>query len=392
MAGSKGDLLSNVLPPLIFGTATFNNQYNKDPYALDTQGLVSEALHHGIRAFDSSPYYGPAEELLGKALAAPDVVKNYPRNEYFLLTKVGRISASEFDYSPEWVRKSVARSLERLNTRYLDVVYCHDVEFVTPDEVVAAVKELRRIRDEQGTVKYIGISGYPLETLCSLAERISKDTGLPLDIVMSYANYTLQNRSLAQTGVARLQAAGVDVVANASLLGMGLLRSDGPPVGSKGDWHPAPIGLRNAVRTAATFCAAHGESLEVIALRYALESWLSAGGAVGTRGGSTSRDGSGARRIGVSVMGVSHGAELQKTMMVWWSILDGREDGREIAQRPAGRWSKAREWSLNRRDAVQLLGEGVRDCLGEWCEYAWSSPPPEYVHATKTREMEKGER
>ena len=135
MAESQRLLLSSVLPPLIFGTATFNSQYNKDPYALDTNGLVEQALRHGVRAFDTSPYYGPSEELLGQALSTSYVKEHFPRDQYFLLTKCGRIAGDEFDYSAAWVRQSVARSLQRLNTSYLDVVYCHDVEFVDMDVV-----------------------------------------------------------------------------------------------------------------------------------------------------------------------------------------------------------------------------------------------------------------
>jgi predicted aldo/keto reductase-like oxidoreductase len=171
---------------------------------------VQQALEYGIRAFDTSPYYGPSEEILGAALDTPFVRANVPRDQYFLLTKVGRIAGDEFDYSPAWVRQSVARSLRRLKTEYLDVVYCHDVEFVSEEEVMEAVRELRRIRDEEGTIKYIGISGYPLPVLCSLARKVLAETGEPLDAVMSYANFTLQNELLATTGIKELKAAGVD--------------------------------------------------------------------------------------------------------------------------------------------------------------------------------------
>ncbi|KAF2429181.1 Aldo/keto reductase [Tothia fuscella] len=390
------DALSRVLPPLIFGTATFNNQYNKDPYALDTNGLVEQALSHGVRAFDTSPYYGPAEELLGTALSKSFVRKHFPREQYFILTKVGRLSSNNFDYSAEWVRKSVARSLKRLKTDYLDVVYCHDVEFVSPGEVLTAIKELRRIRDEDKTIKYIGISGYPLEVLCSLAEQIRDATGAPLDIVMSYANFTLQNTTLATQGIARLQAAGVDVVPNASPLGMGLLRADGVPEGSAGDWHPAPKALRAAVASAASFTESHGEPLEVIAIRYALEEWISIGEVVGSHGDPASgipweRESNiqvGGKRLGVSVMGVSKASELQKTLMVWRSILDGMENGQKIASQ-AGRWKKAHEWSINRRKAVQLLAEGVQDCLGEWVDYAWDSPDAEYLKQKEKRKQQE---
>ncbi|KAF2144895.1 uncharacterized protein K452DRAFT_265338 [Aplosporella prunicola CBS 121167] len=391
--------LSAVLPPLIFGTATFNHQYNKDPYALDTNGLVQTALEHGIRAFDTSPYYGPSESLLGAALATPYVRASFPREEYFILTKVGRVASEEFDYSPEWVRASIARSLQRLQTPYLDAVYCHDVEFVSEDEVLTAIRELRRIRDQDGTIRYVGISGYPLDVLCRLAERVKQETGEPLDVVQSYANFTLQNTTLATKGAQRLQSAGVDVVPNASMLGMGLLRHDGVPLGSLGDWHPANDELRAAVRKASDFCDQHDERLEVIAMRFAMESWVAAGAAVGSRGDPASGvpwkresiDDVGGKKLGVSVMGVSTAAELQKTLMVWRSILDGLENGQQTAD-TAGRWKRAHEWSLNRKRAVQILAEGVQECLGEWFDYAWDSPGKGFVNqrgAKKASEKDK---
>lgn len=384
--------LSSVLPPLIFGTATFNYQYNKDPYELDTAGLVQQALEYGIRAFDTSPYYGPSEEILGAALDTSFEQGNVPRDDLFLITKVGRIASNEFDYSREWVYSSIQRSLQRLKTSHLDLVYCHDVEYVSEEEVMEAVSELRRIRDKEGTIKYIGISGYPLPVLCSIAHRVLRETGEPLDAVMSYANFTLQNELLATTGIKELKAAGVDVVPNASPLGMGLLRREGVPVGSMGNWHPSSDGLRAAVKRASDFCDRHDEKLEVIAIRYALETWLHVGSSVGSRGDPASgvpwrresNEQVGGERLGVSVMGVSKSNELEKTMTVWRSILDGLEDGEELA-RKAGRWKRDHEWSLNRRKAVQILADGVREHLDEYLDYVWDSPSKGFVkQKTKT--------
>ncbi len=42
------------------------------------------------------------------------------------------LGAADFDYSPTTIRRSVHRSLKRLHTQYLDVVYLHDVEFIAP--------------------------------------------------------------------------------------------------------------------------------------------------------------------------------------------------------------------------------------------------------------------
>ncbi|KAJ5491450.1 D-arabinose 1-dehydrogenase [Penicillium diatomitis] len=451
--------LSADLPPLIMGTATFNSQYNADPFALPTTELVQRALSRGIRAFDTSPYYGPAEELLGRALATEFVQTNFPRDSYRLLTKVGRVSGASFDYSPAWVRHSVRRSLRRLHTEYLDVVYCHDVEFVSPAEVLAAVTELRRLRDEEGLLRYVGISGYPVDVLSSLSEMILRATGEPLDIVMSYANYTLQNTRLRSLALPRLLAAGVDVVPNASPLGMGLLRRDGVPIGSMGDFHPAPDALRTVIRSAAECTAQSGEKLEVVAIRFALESWLRAGAKAGALGAPLARStdadpgflsvanlGTG-RRLGVSVMGVSNIDELDETLRVWHSILDGLESSVEgdedveddddsnldlekqllsLKKSPLSPSSSSptlqtgavpsqsqapailtpseglitdRAWSHTRRAKILQLAKEVRDVLGpEWVDYVWASPPPNFQntlsddHIAARRAMEAEEK
>ncbi|KAF2863811.1 Aldo/keto reductase [Piedraia hortae CBS 480.64] len=382
MATEARPPLSSVLPPLIFGTTTFNYLYNEDPYELNADALVHRALEHGVRAFDTSPYYGPSEEILGAALAA--VNHKWPRETLHVNTKVGRIAADRFDYSRDWVKQSVQHSLRRLRTNYLDLVFCHDVEFVSESEVLDAVAELRRMRDD-GVIRYIGISGYPLSVLASIARRVLRETGEPLDAVMSYAHFTLQNTMLATVGIKQFQAAGVDVVLNGSPLGMGLLRREGVPVGSMGDWHPACNKLRAAVKRASDFCDVYDERLEVIAIRYSLEQWVLRGAVVGSYGDPASgvpnrrlsHDRS--QRLGVSLMGISKISELDKTLKVWRSILDGLEDGEETARR-AGRWSRDHEWSLNRRRAIEILADGIREYLDEFIDYSWPSPPVGFVN------------
>jgi D-arabinose 1-dehydrogenase len=378
--------ISSVIPPLIFGTATFNYQYNDDPFKLPTTAIVHEALSLGVGAFDTSPYYGPSEEILGKALYHPyeQTNKPYPREKTFLITKVGRIASNKFDYSPEWVRKSIGRSLERLRTPYLDLVYCHDVEFVSPAEVLGAIKELRRIRDTDETIKYVGISGYPVTVLCDLAEMVLKETGEPLDAVQSYANYTLQNRLLLSHGIERLKKAGVQAVPNASILGMGLLRKQGVPVGEMGDWHPAPDALRQAAREASDLCDKSGETLAVVAIRWALETWAKAAESVGSRGDPASGlqrkhesiDELGPKRLGISVMGVSSLSELEETMRVWRSILDGLEGENK---------TESHEWSLKRRNEIEGLAKGVQHVLGKWLDFAWESPDEGFKKAMQEK-------
>ena len=69
-------------------------------------------------------------------------------------------------------------------------------------------------------------------------------------------------------------------------------------------------------------------------------------------------------------------------MLVWRSILDGLEGGKETAVK-AGRWYRAWEWSINRKRAVQILAEGVQEVLGDGFGYAWASPDPGFVNKRK---------
>ena len=307
--------------------------------------------------------------------------QKYPREQFFILTKVGRVKSDMFDYSPDWVRYSVNRSCKRLHTNYLDVVFCHDVEFVSPPEVLAAVQELRRLRD-QGLVRYVGISGYPVKILCELAEMILEKTGQPLDIIQSYSNFTIQNTRLLTDGLDRFVAAGVDVVLNASPLSMGLIRSTGVPIGSMGDWHPAPDELRTAVLTASKWVDDQKDKIEKVAFRFAVENWMKKGSAVGTSAWTPSK------RLGITIMGVSSLAELDESMSVWRSVLDAAEDSppqdtpksTDHVGRAPSPVVPDHKWNVRRRDEVQKLAEGIRGILGDWVDYAWTSRGEGFVN------------
>jgi aryl-alcohol dehydrogenase-like predicted oxidoreductase len=99
-----------------------------------TRIQIRNPHRYGIRAFDTAPWYDNSETVLGTALKALE--REFPRAAYQLLTKVGRYGpgggAGDFDYSPDAIRRSVRRSLQRLHAQYLDVVYLHDIEFVVP--------------------------------------------------------------------------------------------------------------------------------------------------------------------------------------------------------------------------------------------------------------------
>ena len=253
------------------------------------------------------------------------------------------------------------------------------------------MKELRRLRDNVGIVRFVGISGYPVDVLCELAERVFRETGEPLDAVMSYAHCTVQNARLPDPAVLqRLVNAGVSVVPNASPLGMGLLRCQGPPVGGHGDWHPAPDGLRAAVRRAAETLLHRGREedgsnrLEVVAIRYALSRWLRDGAAVGVFDTNTTGGGQ-QHRLGVNVLGVSNLSELRECLRVFHEVLDDHLSAAE--QEPAKETPRAAHF--------RTLAESARAELSpEWIDYAWPSPPPGFTNTLPPehlRELEENE-
>ncbi|KAK8096599.1 uncharacterized protein PG998_004820 [Apiospora kogelbergensis] len=374
--------LHEVLPPLLLGTATFNYQYVSDPLnpeVLPALSIVTRTLELGISAFDTSPYYGPSEQILGDALSHPSNTAKFPRSSYFLVTKAGRIGPSEFDYSPAWIRYSIYRSLERLHTSHLDLVYLHDAEFVTPQEVLGAVAELRRLRDEEGVIRYVGISGFPVNTLCDLATLVKTETNEPLDAVLSYGHFTIQNTMLSTSAVKRFDKAGVDVVLNASMLNMGLLTTRGVDAGPMAAWHPSPEGLRKAVRDLVALAQAEDEKLEVVAIRWAMDNWAREGASMG---GSSSWLPAGTR-AGVNVMGVATVAELEETYRVFRSVIEGYNPDTYSNQKLA----QAHDWSLERRDKIQKLVERMWEALGSWKDYSWSSPDPGFVNSRKQEDM-----
>jgi aryl-alcohol dehydrogenase-like predicted oxidoreductase len=214
---------------------------------------VRVALDLGITHIDTSPYYGRgmSEVLLGIAL------RDVPRDSYTLSTKLGRYDSDKFDFSARRVVESVDVSLHRLGTDHIDLMLCHDIEFVDVSRVIEeTLPALRRVQ-EQGKVRFVGVSGYPLR----IFERVLDAT--ELDAIMTYGHYTLQNRTLMGL-LPRLEEAGVGVL-NAGPLGERLLTNRPVP-----DWLPASGAIRRTCRQAAVHCAERGADIAKLALQFAL--------------------------------------------------------------------------------------------------------------------------
>src|SRR6185312_4395755 len=145
------------LPILSFGASSLGQEFRQVDLN-EALRSVRVALDLGMNFIDTSPYYGRgmSEVLLGV------VLKGIPRDSYILGTKLGRYDVNHFDFSAKRVAESVDVSLHRMGTDHLDIILCHDIEFVDMSQIVdETIPALRKIQ-QQGKVKYIGVSGYPM--------------------------------------------------------------------------------------------------------------------------------------------------------------------------------------------------------------------------------------
>ncbi len=236
-----------------FGASPLGDVYGAiDP--VEGRRAVHQAIDEGINFFDVAPYYGLtlAEERLGEALRGR-------RKEVILATKCGRYGTDSFDFSAQRVYTSIEDSLKRLRSDYVDLFQAHDVEFGDTDQIIKETIPAMRRLQEQGKVRFIGITGYSLKTLIRIAE------AAPVDSILTYCRYNLLVDDMEKVLMPVAEKHGIGIV-NASGLHMGILTEDGPP-----DWHPAPEAVRVASRQAVEFCREHRVDLSEVALRFCFD-------------------------------------------------------------------------------------------------------------------------
>ena len=237
---------------LSFGASSLGAEFRK----IDLNEAVKSvhvALDHGMNFIDTSPYYGRglSESLLGFAL------DGVPRDSYYLGTKLGRYAPSHFDFSAKRVRESVDISLERMRTDYLDIILCHDIEFVDMQQIWdETIPELYRLK-KAGKVKHIGVSGYPMKIFREAAAHSE------IDVILSYNHYTLQNTMLEDL-VDEMQAKQIGIM-NAAPFSARLLTNAPLP-----EWHTATDSVRETCKQAAQHCTAAGVDIAKLALQYSI--------------------------------------------------------------------------------------------------------------------------
>ncbi len=282
--------IKNLLPGRLgFGTAPLGNMFRAIPDE-EAAATVQAAWDHGIRYFDTAPFYGAglSEIRLG------EVLSGMPRDAYVLSTKVGRVILDEAedpaardlgekgglfahgrpnkmvnDYSADATLRSVEDSLKRLRTDRLDIVWVHDVaQDFYGDEWLAmyesartgAFRVLDRLRDE-GVIKAWGLGVNRVEPL---EVTLGLDEPRP-DAFLLAGRYTLLDHERAlQRLLPAAAARNVDIVVGGPY-SSGILAG-----GTHFEYQQAPAEIVAKVERIKELATRHGVGIKAAALQFSL--------------------------------------------------------------------------------------------------------------------------
>jgi len=144
------------------GTNTYGKEGNQYAGALrgDTQE-IDWAIENGYRHFDSAQLY-LNEEVLGNGLKKSSL----PREDFFITTK---LNTFEGFGGADWAHAEIERSLEKLQTDYIDLFLIHK-----PWDDHAEMLEAWTLLEDyynRGVFKSIGVSNFEKEHLDFLLEQ-----------------------------------------------------------------------------------------------------------------------------------------------------------------------------------------------------------------------------
>src|SRR6201994_5007359 len=251
----------------------------------EAMALTDAAYDGGVRYFDTSPFYGygRSELRMGAAL------RQRPRDEYVLSTKVGRILhamkpgekvpadfrqnglpgfAPVFDYTYDGVMRSLEHSHLRLGLARIDIALIHDVDFWTTKDRAILEERFKPVMDSGfkalDELRKAGVVG-PIGVGINEA-----DTGLrfiqagDFDCMLLAGRYTL----LEQGGLEALMPECVK--RNVSVILGGPYNSGILTGGTTHDYVAAPAHLIEKARKIEAVCKRHGVELGAAAMQFPL--------------------------------------------------------------------------------------------------------------------------
>ncbi|MFI6511166.1 aldo/keto reductase [Streptosporangium sp. NPDC050855] len=263
--------------PLGLGTAPLGNLFTGVPEE-DAAAAIGTAWDLGIRSFDTAPLYGygESERRLGRAL------RDRPRDEYTISTKVGRLiregappspeqlhdgehfyktsgrANPVFDYGYDGVMRSLEESLERLGLDRVDLLYIHDPDDHYAEAVEGAYRALDSLR-EQGVVRAIGVGMNQSGMLADFARDAR------FDYFLLAGRYTLLDQGALDELLPLCLENGIGINAG-GVLNSGILADPSP--GATFDYVPASAERLRQARAVAEVCARHDVPLIAAALQF----------------------------------------------------------------------------------------------------------------------------
>ncbi|MFC7396639.1 aldo/keto reductase [Chelatococcus sp. GCM10030263] len=145
---------------LVLGTMTFGGRTEE----AEARSIVAAAADAGVNFIDTADTYtdGASEEITGRAIAAD-------RHRWVLATKLANPNGpgpNERGLSRKWIHQEVQASLKRLGTDFIDILYLHKEDRLTPlEETVRALADLQRA----GAIRYFGISNFKAWRIARIA-------------------------------------------------------------------------------------------------------------------------------------------------------------------------------------------------------------------------------
>ena len=148
--------------PIIIGTMRWGI-WGADHSIKQVQQLVETSLSEGLFTFDHADIYGnyTTEKLFGDAFSEMKI----DREEVQFITKCGiempcenrNYKIKSYNYSKDYILKSVDKSLENLKTDYLDLLLLHRPSpLMDPEEIGETFETLRA----QKKVRHFGVSNF----------------------------------------------------------------------------------------------------------------------------------------------------------------------------------------------------------------------------------------
>ncbi len=284
-----------MLTEIGLGTSAFGNLFRETTDEA-TRDAVDAAWNGGVRHFDTAPHYGLglAERRLGAAL------RDRPRDEYVISTKVGRLLVptperahelddAEFfqvpaaftrrwDFSRDGILQSVEGSLERLGLDRVDILYVHDPDQHWDAASTTGIDALIELR-EQGVTRAIGVGMIQSAMLAEFVRRCD------IDVAMIAGRYTLLDQSALDDLLPAAEERGVGVVA-AGVYNSGLLARAEVPDDAIYEYRDAPGDLIQRAREIAAACERHGVTLPDAAVQFPLRHPAVVSAVLGARDGA----------------------------------------------------------------------------------------------------------